>query len=76
MTMPEYATHAEEHGRHVVSPISVTWVVLASLVCAVGIFLLFWGGFMESWPFFVIGPLSVLVGFLMLLHPRAGLDHA
>jgi len=74
--MPEYATPAEDHVHHLASPISVTWVVLASLVCAAGIFFLFWGGFMESWPYFIVGPLCVFVGFVMLLHPRAGLDHA
>jgi hypothetical protein len=38
--------------------------------------LVWWGGMTDSWPFFVVGPFVVLGSVLMLLNPRAGLDHA
>ncbi len=74
--MSEYATGAGDHSHHVSSPISVTWVVAASLLCAVGLTLLWWGLMTISWPYFVLGPLFVFAGTLMLLDQRAGLDHA
>jgi hypothetical protein len=74
--MPEYSVGGQEHAHHVASPISVTWVVLASLICALGLVLLFWGALMESWPYFIAGPFCVFVGMVMLLNRRAGLDHA
>jgi hypothetical protein len=74
--MSEYSRPTEPHVHHVVSPISVVWVVLASLLCAAGLLSLFWGLMILSWPFFVVGPLLVFAGTLMLLNRRAGLDHA
>lgn len=74
--MSEYAVKSEDHSHHVSSPISVLWVVVASLVCAGGLTALWWGLMIISWPYFVAGPLLVLLGTLMLLNPRAGLDHA
>ena len=74
--MSEYGAASEGHAHHVSSPISVTWVVLASLLCAAGLLILWWGLMMLSWPYFVLGPWFVLAGCLMFLNPRAGWDHA
>jgi hypothetical protein len=74
--MSEYSVHAPDHAHHVSSPISVPWVVVASILCSVGLTLLWWGLMTISWPYFVVGPLVVLAGTVMLLNPRAGWDHA
>ncbi|MGI0154999.1 MAG: hypothetical protein ACREDE_02520 [Thermoplasmata archaeon] len=58
------------------SPISVPWVVVASVIAAVGLLVLWQGATNLYWPDFVGGPLLVLVAVLMLLNDRAGLDHA
>jgi hypothetical protein len=74
--MSEYGGPSESHPHHVSSPISLPWVVLASLLCGLGLFLVLglWLATFE-WIYFV-GVIPVFLGGLMFLSPRAGLDHA
>jgi hypothetical protein len=74
--MSEYGAPSEEHAHHVSSPISVPWVVLASLISAVGLLLLWQAVTTLLWYYFGGGALFVLVSVLMFLNDRAGLDHA
>lgn len=74
--MSEYGSAAEERGHHVSSPISVPWVVGAALVSGLGVLVLWQGVTTLGWYYFVGGSLLVLVGVLMFLNDRAGLDHA
>lgn len=74
--MSEYGPAHEERAHHVSSPISVPWVILASLIAAGGLLLLWQGATTLAWYYFVGGSLLVLIGFLMLMNDRAGLDHA
>ncbi|MGA8665023.1 MAG: hypothetical protein WB809_08195 [Thermoplasmata archaeon] len=66
------------HGAapaHVRSPISVGWVVLAALLIGVGLFFVaYWLYMFDLW--YSFGIALVVIGGLMLFHPRAGLDHA
>jgi hypothetical protein len=69
------AAHAGGAKSHVRSPISIGWVVLASLLIGVGLFFIFW------WLYnfdlrFTFGIAFVVIGGFMLFSPRAGLDHA
>jgi lipoprotein signal peptidase len=70
--MSEYG---EAHGHVERSPISVGWVVLASLVCGAGIFFLWLWLDTFDWLYFP-GFVLVIVGAIMFLNDRAGLDHA
>jgi hypothetical protein len=74
--MSEYGTATEEHAHHVSSPISVPWVVGASVISGVGVLSLWQGVTTLGWYYFVGGSLLVLLGILMFLNDRAGLDHA
>jgi hypothetical protein len=72
--MTEHAG-AQVHGHGVASPISVLWVIAASIVAAAGIFM------MAMWLLtydylYLLGPWVVLLSVLMFLNHRAGLDHA
>jgi len=73
--MAEYAHASEEHADHAASPISVPWVVLASVLCALGLVLIWEWLTTFMWIFF-LGPFVVLAGAVMFLNHRAGLDHA
>jgi hypothetical protein len=73
--MSEFGEHGSVHGHVARSPISVGWVVLASLLCGAGIFLVWYWLFTFNWAFFP-GFILVIVGAIMFLNPRAGLDHA
>ncbi|MGA8303946.1 MAG: hypothetical protein WA691_00745 [Thermoplasmata archaeon] len=73
--MSEYSGAPEEHAHHVSSPISVVWVVVASLLSGVGLLLIWMWLTTFSWTF-SFGPLLVFVGVLMFLSDRAGLDRA
>lgn len=62
---------AEEHNT-----LSIPWVVLAAILCGVGIFLVTGAlirlaGGLVNWVWW-IGILPAAVGFLMLMSPRAG----
>jgi hypothetical protein len=74
--MSEYAAPAEAKGHHVRSPISVLWVVAASILSGLGLVLLWW--FLEVFQLVWLGGgiLLVLVGCLMFMDRRAGWDHA
>ncbi len=67
--------HASGHGHGVVSPISVLWVIAASLISAAGLFVIFWWLYNFNLEF-AWGPFLVFIGVLMFLNPRAGWDHA
>jgi Na+/proline symporter len=73
--MSEHAAAEEGHKLHGVSPISIPWVVLASLLCGGGLTLLVAWLATFQWIFFV-GVIPVFIGALMFLNDRAGLDHA
>ena len=77
--MSDYGTapsHETAHGAaHDVSPISVPWVVFASVVCGVGITLMW--QFVTTFNFlYFLGAPLVIAGGLMFFNDRAGLDHA
>jgi hypothetical protein len=60
--------------------ISIPWVILASLVCGVGLWLIaFWlinlTGAASGWIYFLGVPV-LIVGAIMFLNPRMGPDHA
>ncbi|MGI0071958.1 MAG: hypothetical protein ACRECT_07860 [Thermoplasmata archaeon] len=74
--MSEYGGASEEPAPHAVSPISVLWVIVASVISAAGLLVLWVAVTDLDWVYFVLGPLVVLVGVLMFLNDRAGLDHA
>jgi predicted cobalt transporter CbtA len=71
----EFAS-ADEGGVAERNSLSIPWVVAAALLCGIGLFLvlnaviLLAGGLM-SWLWW-IGILPAVVGFTMLLNPRAG----
>jgi hypothetical protein len=74
--MSAHATMPDGHPHHVSSPISVPWVIVASLAAAAGLLLL-WQAVTTMNPlYFLGGPILVLIGTLMFLNDRAGLDHA
>ncbi|MGA9840663.1 MAG: hypothetical protein WBF81_02070 [Thermoplasmata archaeon] len=73
--MAEYGGAAKGHSAHVKSPISVPWIVVASVLCGVGITLVWWWLETFQWVFFS-GVLVTFVGAMMFLNDRAGLDHA
>jgi hypothetical protein len=73
--MSGYGHAPEGHAPHVSSPISVPWVILASVLVGVGLTLIWMWVTTFSWIFFT-GPLLVFVGAVMFLNPRAGWDHA
>ncbi|HTZ61676.1 MAG TPA: hypothetical protein VMC82_03425 [Thermoplasmata archaeon] len=67
--------HGVAHGHGVASPISVLWVVAASLIGAAGLFVIFWWLYNFNLEF-AWGPFLVLLSVLMFLDRRAGWDHA
>jgi hypothetical protein len=78
--MSEYGGASEPHSgpphAHVEkSPISVGWVVLAAVLCGLGLVGVWWWVTTFNWLFF---PSIVLVfgGGLMFFNDRAGLDRA
>jgi len=73
--MTEHAAGGAEHGHGVASPISVLWVIAASLIAAAGLFLIAMWLLTFMWVYF-LGPFLVLASILMFLNRRAGLDHA
>ena len=74
--MSGHATAGEDAGHHAVSPISVPWVVLASLLCGLGLYLVLGLWLLTfQWIYFT-GIIPMIVGGLMFLNERAGLDHA
>jgi hypothetical protein len=73
--MSEYASGHGGAPAHVKSPISVPWVIAASLLIGVGLF------FDWYWLYtfnleYTFGIALVVVGGFMLFSKRAGLDHA
>lgn len=73
--MSGYGTPSEGHSHHAASPISIPWVVLAALLCGVGLLLVAVWLLTFSWIYFA-GIVPVFVGALMFFNDRAGLDHA
>jgi|HubBroStandDraft_1064217.scaffolds.fasta_scaffold28026_3 hypothetical protein len=73
--MSEYGAASEVHTHHVSSPISVPWVVLASVLCGVGLTLVWEWLTTFQWIWFS-GVVLVFIGAMMFLNDRAGLDHA
>jgi uncharacterized membrane protein YfcA len=73
--MSEYSDAPNASKHHVRSPISVPWVIAASILSGLGVgFLAYW---IETFQWFWFsGVLLVFVGILMFLNPRAGWDHA
>jgi hypothetical protein len=73
--MSEYAGASAPHGQVERSPISVGWVILASVICGIGLIGVWWYVTTFDWLYF---PSIVLVigGAMMFLSDRAGLDHA
>lgn len=71
----EYAAASEDSGD-VPNTLSIPWVVLAAILCGVGIFLVTGAlirlaGGLVNWIWW-IGILPAAIGFLMLMSPRAG----
>lgn len=73
--MSGYGAPSEPPAHHAVSPISVPWVVLASVLCGLGLLLVWMWLTTFQWVYFT-GIIPVFVGGLMFLNDRAGLDHA
>ncbi|HLM91323.1 MAG TPA: hypothetical protein VK424_04640 [Thermoplasmata archaeon] len=74
--MSEYGdAHHAGTKAHVRSPINVGWVVLAALLIGSGLFLIAYWLYMFDLRY-SFGIALVVIGGLMLFHPRAGLDHA
>ena len=73
--MSEHAAAPGGHGHGVVSPISVPWVIAAALLCAAGLFVIWWWLYTFNLEF-VWGIALVFLGAMMFLNPRAGWDHA
>ena len=73
--MSEYGDASESHGHVTKSPISVAWVIAASVICGIGITGVWWYVTTFDWLYF---PFVFLVigGALMFMNDRAGLDHA
>ncbi len=69
--MSEYGAHSPVAK----SPISVGWVVLAALMCGFGLFLVWLFITTFDWIYFP-GAALVILGAIMFLSERAGLDHA
>jgi uncharacterized membrane protein len=57
------------------SHVSVPWVVLAAVLCGVGIFLIIYWLIYFVWPAFS-GVVFVLAGAFLLFNRRTGLDRA
>ena len=73
--MSEYAK-AGEDAEEAHNTLSIPWVVLAAILCGVGLFLVTGAvirlaGGLVNWAWW-IGILPATVGFLMLMSPRAG----
>lgn len=73
--MSEYV-RAPEEAAEAHNTLSVPWVILAAILCGVGIFLVTGAlirlaGGLVDWAWW-IGILPAAVGFLMLMNPRAG----
>lgn len=73
--MAEAATSHAEPDAHTPVPISVAWVVLASLMIGIGLGLVAYWQITQDWLYFA-GIVPAILGGIMLLSPRAGLDHA
>jgi hypothetical protein len=74
--MTEYgAEPVGVHGHVEKSPISLAWVILASLLCGGGLFLIWFWLTTFDWLYFS-GIALAVVGGLMFFNHRAGLDHA
>jgi hypothetical protein len=73
--MSEYGDAPEPHGHVVKSPISVGWVVAASVICGLGLVGVWWWVTTFDWLFFP-SIFLVIGGAMMFLNDRAGLDHA
>ncbi len=58
-----------------ISHVSVPWVVLAAVLCGLGIFLLIYWLIFFDWPAFS-GVAFVLAGAFLLFNRRTGLDRA
>lgn len=72
--MPEYS-HGHAHEPVVASPISVPFVILASLLIGGGIFSLDYWLITQNWLWF-LGWAPLLAGGLMLFSPKAGVNRA
>lgn len=63
------------HGHVEKSPISVGWVILAAVLCGIGLFLVWFWLSTFDWIYFP-GVALVFIGGIMFFNHRAGLDHA
>ena len=71
----EVARAGEEHGERE-NTLSIPWVVVAALLCGIGIFLVTGAvirlaGGITDWTWW-IGIIPTVIGFRMLMSPRAG----
>jgi hypothetical protein len=73
--MSGYGGPSVGHGHVERSPISVGWVILASVLCGIGLILVWEWLTTFDWVYFP-GAALVIIGALMFLNDRAGLDHA
>jgi hypothetical protein len=73
--MAEGASAHPPHPAHVASPISIGWVVLAALMIGIGLGIVAYWQITQNWLYF-LGLVPTVLGGLMLMSPRAGLDHA
>jgi hypothetical protein len=70
------SAYAAGHGHaHVKSPISLVWVLGLSILCGIGIGMLAYWQLTGNW-FYFLGIAPLLAGAIMMLSPRAGMDHA
>jgi Na+/proline symporter len=73
--MSEWASPNEVEEEEVLGHVSVPFVVLASVLLGVGLFLVLTWLVTFQWAY-IAGIPVLLAGFLLLFHRRAGLDAA
>ncbi|HEV2317269.1 MAG TPA: hypothetical protein VGV89_06825 [Thermoplasmata archaeon] len=73
--MSEYAGFDDPFEEEDTGHVSIPYVILASILCGVGIFLTLAWVITFSWPLF-LGVFVTTGGFLLLFDRRAGLDRA
>lgn len=73
--MSDYANPHAAEAHHAASPISIGWVVLASVICGIGVLLTWAWLYTFDWLFFP-GIALTIIGTMMFFSERAGLDHA
>jgi hypothetical protein len=73
--MAEASAAHGESGAHAAGSISVAWVILCALMIGIGVGLIAYWQITQNWLYFA-GIVPTILGGVMLLSPRAGLDHA